>query len=168
MSLPKAPEGWLRCPSVTTGGQPFFYVNHQLKLCVVWNRSLRSWRIRCLITNKDSEGYNKRYHRGPIGAIRHAEKVRRERNKPKVQPVVFRAERKKSAEITAVLVGQQGSLTAPLAIWDPSCGHGSGSYGWYRHTRPAQPEEYAEALEKLRSIYAPEYVIEVRRRLSYR
>lgn len=86
--------------------------------------------------------------------------------KPEIQKVVFRAERRKSAEITAVLIGQQGSLTAPLSVWDSQCGHGSGTYQWYRRTRPAKPAEYQNKLRMLQAQYAPEYQIEVHQRMS--
>ena len=86
--------------------------------------------------------------------------------KPEVQKVVFRAERRKSAEVTAVLVGQEHSAAAPLTVWDSQCGHGGGSWQWYYRTRPAKPEEYAEELRRLQLKYAPEYTIKVVRRIS--
>jgi len=81
--------------------------------------------------------------------------------KSEIQKVIFRASRKKNPEITAVLVGQPGSFSCPLTVWDSQCGHGSGSWGWYRSTRPATEAEYAEELKKLQRRYAPEYVIQV-------
>lgn len=85
---------------------------------------------------------------------------------PQIQKVVFRASRRKQPEISAVLVGQPGSPTAPLCAWDSQSGHGNATYQWYYSTRPAKPAEYRDELEKLRRRYAPEYRIEVRRKLS--
>lgn len=85
--------------------------------------------------------------------------------KTETQKVVFRASRRKNPEISAVLIGQQGSPTAPLCVWDSQSGHGSGSRGWYYTTRPAKPDEYAAELAKLARQYAPEYRIEIRQRI---
>jgi hypothetical protein len=84
------------------------------------------------------------------------------------QLVTFRASRRKSAEISAVLIGQEGSFTAPLTVWDSQGGHGNGTWDWYYSTRPARPEEYADELVKLQRQYAPEYKIELRKRISRR
>ncbi len=75
--------------------------------------------------------------------------------------VLFRAERRKAGQVTAVMVRQPGSLTAPLCVWDSQTGHGSGSWAWYYATRPAKPAEYRADLAKLRRQYAPEYRIKV-------
>lgn len=90
--------------------------------------------------------------------------------KPQIQKVIFRATRRKTPginarEISAVLIGQPGSHTAPLTVWDSQGGHGNATYGWYYSTRPAKPAEYADELAKLRRQYAPEYEIQVRRKL---
>lgn len=86
--------------------------------------------------------------------------------KPEIQKVLFRASRAKVPEITAVLIGQPGSHTAPLCVWDSLCGHGSGSWCWYQSTRPAKPAEYADALKKLQGQYTPEYTIKVVKKYS--
>lgn len=85
---------------------------------------------------------------------------------PQIQKVIFRASRKKNAEITAVLVGQPGSYACSLCVWDSQCGHGSGSWEWYSNTRPATPDEYREELQKLVRQYAPEYQIQVVRKYT--
>ena len=85
--------------------------------------------------------------------------------KTKVQLVTFRATRRKNADVSAVLIGQQGSYNAPLTVWDSQCGHGCGTWDWYYSTRPATPTEYAKELSRLRACYAPEYRIELRKRI---
>lgn len=85
---------------------------------------------------------------------------------PQIQYVLFRTPRRRAIEITAVLLGQSGSPTAPLAVWDSQSGHASATYGWYATTRPATPAEYADELKKLQRQYAPEYRIEVRQRMN--
>lgn len=81
--------------------------------------------------------------------------------KTEIQKVLFRADRRKPHAVSAVLVGQAGSYTAPLSVWDSSSGHGAGSWEWYYSTRPATPAEYADELAKLSRQYAPEYRIQV-------
>jgi hypothetical protein len=81
--------------------------------------------------------------------------------KPLLQTVIFRASRTKAAEVSAVLVRQPGSYSAPLMVWDSSCGHGSATWGWYARTRPAKPSEYKDELARLQRQYAPEYEIQV-------
>jgi len=86
--------------------------------------------------------------------------------KPQTQKVIFRASRRKSPEVSAVLVGQPGSFQSPLTVWDSQGGHGNGSWDWYYSTRPATPAEYADELARLRRQYAPEYEIQVVRRYT--
>ncbi len=74
--------------------------------------------------------------------------------------------RRVNPEVSAVLIGQPGSFTAPLTVWDSQCGHGNATYGWYYSTRPAKPAEYREELKKLRRCYAPEYLIVVCQRMN--
>ena len=88
------------------------------------------------------------------------------KTKPQIQLVTFRASRRKNPEISAVLIGQPGSPSAPLTAWDSQGGHSNATYCWYYSTRPARPAEYAEELKRLRRQYAPEYRIEVRKRIS--
>lgn len=87
-------------------------------------------------------------------------------SKPKIQKVIFRAERTKEANVTAVIVGQPGSPSAPLTVWDAQCGHGNGSWGWYYSTRPATEAQYRFSLSILRRQYAPEYEIQVVRKYT--
>lgn len=83
-----------------------------------------------------------------------------------VQKVIFRASRRKTPEVCAVLVGQPGSTSAPLTVWDSQGGHGAGSWGWYYGTRLAKPREYRDELAKLRRQYAPEFSLKVVSRYS--
>lgn len=85
---------------------------------------------------------------------------------PEIQLVTFRASRRKNPEISAVLIGQEGSSTAPLSVWDSQCGHGNAAWEWYYSTRPACPAEYQDELAKLRRQYGPEYKIELRKRIA--
>jgi hypothetical protein len=87
---------------------------------------------------------------------------------PSTQKVIFRASRRKNPEISAVLVGQPGSPTAPLCAWDSTGGHSSATWDWYYSTRPAKPSEYADELQKLQKCYAPEYEIKVVQKHSRR
>lgn len=84
----------------------------------------------------------------------------------KTVKVIFRAQRRKDPEVSAVIVGEPGSHNAPLLVWDSQGGHGSGSWGWYQSTRPATPAEYSKELAKLRRQYAPEYKIQVVQKYS--
>lgn len=88
------------------------------------------------------------------------------KTKPIIQKVIFRAERRKSAEITAVMTGQDWRAHMPLTVWDSQGGHSGGSLAWYYSTRPAKPKEYASELAKLRRCYAPKYKIQVVKRLT--
>jgi len=88
--------------------------------------------------------------------------------KTEIQKVIFRASRRKQLEISAVLIGQPGSPTAPLCVWDSLSGHGNGTWGWYYSTRPAKPSEYASELQQLQKQYAPEYQIQVVQKHSHR
>ena len=38
-------KGWIKCPSVTPGGKPFFYRHKERKLWVVWDREHLAWKI---------------------------------------------------------------------------------------------------------------------------
>lgn len=83
-----------------------------------------------------------------------------------IQKVIFRASRKKNPEVSAVLVGQLGSFTYPLTVWDSHCGHGSGGWEWYYSTRPATHAEYEKELQILRRQYEPEFQIQVVRKYT--
>ena len=60
-------------------------------------------------------------------------------------PVIFRADRRKHPDITAVFPTEPASTLHPdLMVCYAHVGqHGSCSLEWYMHTRPAKPEEYA-------------------------
>lgn len=95
---------------------------------------------------------------------------------PETLPVIFRAG--KAAEM-------RGEITAvfPTLPWDTHGReltvyahvgqHGGASFGWYQGTRAAKPEEYADLLTELRSIYErslapgdPVYALKVAARMS--
>lgn len=69
-------------------------------------------------------------------------------------PVIFRAERNKGADVTAVFPtlphDTQGRY---FTIYAHVGQHGAGGFDWYRGTRAAKPEEYADLLRELRGIY---------------
>lgn len=90
------------------------------------------------------------------------------KTKPIIQKVIFRAERRKDPEVSAVLVGQAGSYTAPLTVWDSQGGHCIATWDWYYRSRPAKPAEYQRELAALRRQYAPEYEIRVVRKYTRR
>lgn len=69
-------------------------------------------------------------------------------------PVIFRAEKSgdHKGEVTAVFptVDEgRGNVMCYAHIGQ----HGAASYDWYRTTRPATAEEYADLLAELRGIY---------------
>jgi hypothetical protein len=69
--------------------------------------------------------------------------------------VIFRADRRKDFEVTAMLPDQsanQGRLCYYAHIGQ----HGEASYAWYHTTRAATPKEYAPLLAELRRIYEAE------------
>ena len=71
-----------------------------------------------------------------------------------IVPVTFRIDRKRDpASLTAVLPMQGGSPDAPLCCYAHVGQHSSGSYDWYRTTRPATPREYRRLLRELRYMY---------------
>jgi hypothetical protein len=68
--------------------------------------------------------------------------------------VIFRADRRKDFEVTAVLPDEPAAHG--FVVYAHLGQHGHGSYMWYRTTRAATPEEYAYLLAELRSIYEAE------------
>jgi hypothetical protein len=44
MSKPNL-DGWLKCPTTTTGGKPYFWYNAEHRTWVRWNRLTRSWQV---------------------------------------------------------------------------------------------------------------------------
>lgn len=92
--------------------------------------------------------------------------------KPEIIPVVFRKDRGKNPEITAVfptLTERPGMMTCYAHVGQ----HGTCSLQWYWSTRRATPEEYADLLAELRDIYErshfpgdPVYTLKVYQRIT--
>jgi hypothetical protein len=89
--------------------------------------------------------------------------------------VIFRAERTKDADVTAVFPSELGACNQPhtFVVYAHVGQHGSGSHSWYRRTRPARPEEYAALLDELKGIYGtpgpggcPAYELRIVRRMT--
>jgi len=77
--------------------------------------------------------------------------------------VLFRV---RSGEVTAVFPSECGTDE-----WDFTCyahvgQHGSCSRAWYNTTRKAKPAQYESLLAELRQIYAPEYELAVKLRMT--
>lgn len=73
-------------------------------------------------------------------------------------PVIFRADRKKefgTRWITAVFPTDPASCSNPdeFTLYQHVGQHGAANLGWYRRTRAATPEEYADLLAELQGIY---------------
>lgn len=67
-------------------------------------------------------------------------------------PVIFRAE-KSDGDVTAVFPTLPGTMDpSTFQVYQHIGQHGSGSFGWYRSTRPATEEESASLLCELQSI----------------
>lgn len=86
--------------------------------------------------------------------------------------LVFRAERNKDAEVTAVYDEplSDSSRVAILTVYAHMGQHGSGSLDWYRRTRAAKPEEYAPLLKEMQSIVKlsdPTATVVVGKRLAH-
>lgn len=89
-------------------------------------------------------------------------------------PVVFRADRTKELHVTAVFPTEPHDVRGLTMTCYAHVGqHGACSMDWYRRTRAAKPEEYADLLRELRGIYGtshgegdPVIELEVRQRIS--
>lgn len=71
-------------------------------------------------------------------------------------PVLFRAERSGQfkGEITAVFPTLAFDYAGrEFMVYDSDCGHGGARLAWYRTTRAARPDEFADLLRELRGIY---------------
>ena len=69
-------------------------------------------------------------------------------------PVIFRAERTKDGEVTAVFPTLPHDTAGRYFTTYAHVGqHGSGGRQWYNRTRAAKPHEYAALLDELRAIY---------------
>ena len=67
-------------------------------------------------------------------------------------PVIFRVER--SGEVTAVFPTVTADYAGrEFAIYAHVGQHGGATLPWYRRSRAAQPDEYADLLQELRGIY---------------
>jgi hypothetical protein len=82
--------------------------------------------------------------------------------------VIFRADRKKNPEVTAVFPSECGTDEYDMTCYAHVGQHGSCHRGWYNKTRRALPAEYASLLAELRDIYAPEYTLRVVRKMQQR
>jgi len=84
-------------------------------------------------------------------------------NNPEKLDVLFRV---RCGEVTAVFPSECGTDE-----WDFTCyahvgQHGSCDRGWYNTTRKAKPAQYESLLAELRQIYAPEYELVVKSRMT--
>lgn len=71
-------------------------------------------------------------------------------------PIMFRAERSgdSKGDVTAVFPNMADDYAGRyFTVYAHVGQHGGGSLDWYRSTRPARPDEYADLLAELRSIY---------------
>lgn len=86
----------------------------------------------------------------PVPATVEAVTVQRE-----ALPVIFRAERSGEfkGDVTAVFPTLAGTSRHDFTIYAHVGQHGTGSFDWYRGTRPATPAEYAPLYRELRGIY---------------
>lgn len=77
--------------------------------------------------------------------------------------VLFRVSR---GEVTAVFPSECGTDQYDMTCYAHVGQHGSCSRAWYNTTRKAKPEQYASLLAELRGIYAPEYELVVKSRMT--
>lgn len=69
-------------------------------------------------------------------------------------PIIFRRERTKSGEVTAVFPTLPSDYAGRYMTCYAHVGQHSGcGFDWYWSTRPAKPEEYSDLLVELRRIY---------------
>lgn len=85
---------------------------------------------------------------------------------PETLDVIFRADRKRQPEITAVFPSECGTNEFDMTCYVHVGQHGACSRGWYGKTRAAKPHEYDSLLRELQVIYAPEYVLRVVHRMT--
>ena len=77
--------------------------------------------------------------------------------------VLFRWSR---GEVTAVFPSECGTDEFDFTCYAHVGQHGSCARQWYNTTRKAKPEQYADLLAELRQIYAPEYELVVKARMT--
>lgn len=87
---------------------------------------------------------------------------------PEKLDVIFRADRKKEPDVTAVFPSLCGSDEYDMTCYEHVGQHGSCEQGYINRTRLAKPHEYADLLTELQRIYAPEYVLRVCKRITRR
>lgn len=85
--------------------------------------------------------------------------------------VLFRRSRRKepeglAAEVTAVFPTECGTNRYDMTCYAHVGQHGTCDSGWYNATRKAKPDEYADLLAELRQIYAPEYKLVVKQKIT--
>jgi hypothetical protein len=69
-------------------------------------------------------------------------------------PIIFRAERTKSGDVTAVFPTLPQDVQGRyFTVYAHVGQHGGGGFDWYAKTRAAEPTEYADLLAELRGIY---------------
>ena len=85
---------------------------------------------------------------------------------PERLDVIFRADRKKEPEITAVFPSECGTDEYDMTCYAHVGQHGSCHQGFINRTRLAKPHEYESLLAELRQIYAPEYDLRVCKRIT--
>lgn len=84
-------------------------------------------------------------------------------DKPEKLDVLFRFSR---GEVSAVFPSECGANECDMTCYAHVGQHGSCSQGWYITTRKAKPEQYAALLAELNQIYAPEYELVVKSRIT--
>ncbi len=85
---------------------------------------------------------------------------------PERLDVIFRADRKKDPEVTAIFPSLVGTNEHDMTCYAHVGQHGSCSHQYIYRTRLATPDEYADLLRELVGIYAPEYVLRVVKRVT--
>lgn len=81
--------------------------------------------------------------------------------------VLFRATGpRKQPEITAVFPTECGTSRYDMTCYAHVGQHSVCQVDWYRETRKAKPEEYADLLAELSQVYAPEYELVVKQKIT--
>lgn len=86
---------------------------------------------------------------------------------PEKLDVLFRATGpRKNPDVTAVFPTECGTNRYDMTCYAHVGQHGTCDSGWYNTTRKAKPAEYTALLTELRRIYAPEYELVVKSRMT--
>jgi hypothetical protein len=73
---------------------------------------------------------------------------------PEELPIIFRAERTKDGDVTAVFPTVPSDVAGRyFTVYAHIGQHSGGSFEWYNKTCAAKPAEYADLLDELRRIY---------------